>query len=236
LGKAEAGQVSIRGRDRSRQTPIKRGIPAASTSPASPSSALEPLTQPTSEEWNETFTGAVSIAALGRTAVNWKLNTRNENVRPPLPGSQYFESQEDALVAACKLMATQLHTKVLYIDGPSGERIEYAHIEAWCEKRAARPPRGDPPPGRARVEGEGDMNKRGLLDPTPELPDDTPIEDVRFAPRIRNALHAAGLKTVGEVREASDTMLLSLQDLGQGSVAHLRETLGLPSCDGVRPR
>jgi DNA-directed RNA polymerase alpha subunit len=79
------------------------------------------------------------------------------------------------------------------------------------------------------------MNKRGLLDPTPELPDDTLIEDVRFATRIRNALHAAGLKTVGEVREASDATLLSLQDLGQGSVAHLRETLGLPSTDGVRP-
>jgi hypothetical protein len=43
------------------------------------------------------------------------------------------------------------------------------------------------------------------------------------------------LKTVGEVREASDATLLSLQDLGQGSVAHLRETLGLPSTDGVRP-
>jgi DNA-directed RNA polymerase alpha subunit len=79
------------------------------------------------------------------------------------------------------------------------------------------------------------MNKRGLLDPMPELSDDTLIEDVRFATRIRNALHAAGLKTVGEVREASDATLLSLQDLGQGSVAHLRETLGLPSCDGVRP-
>jgi DNA-directed RNA polymerase alpha subunit len=79
------------------------------------------------------------------------------------------------------------------------------------------------------------MNKRGLLDPTPELPDDTLIGDVRFAMRIRNALNAAGLKTVGEVREASDATLLSLQDLGQGSVAHLRETLGLPSCDGVRP-
>jgi hypothetical protein len=46
---------------------------------------------------------------------------------------------------------------------------------------------------------------------------------------------AAGLRTVGEVREASDEMLLSLPDLGQGSVEHLRKTLGLPSCDGVRP-
>jgi hypothetical protein len=44
-----------------------------------------------------------------------------------------------------------------------------------------------------------------------------------------------GRETVGEIRVASDAMLLSLQDLGKGSVAHLRETLGLPSTDGVRP-
>jgi hypothetical protein len=42
-------------------------------------------------------------------------------------------------------------------------------------------------------------------------------------------------KTVGEVRETSDEILLSFPDLGEGSVAHLRETLDLPSCDGVRP-
>jgi DNA-directed RNA polymerase alpha subunit len=72
--------------------------------------------------------------------------------------------------------------------------------------------------------------------PAPELPDDTPIENVRFSTRIRNALEAAGLKTVGEVRETPDATLLTFQDLGPGSVAHLRETLGLPSCDGVRPR
>jgi DNA-directed RNA polymerase alpha subunit len=75
-----------------------------------------------------------------------------------------------------------------------------------------------------------------FLYPTPELPDDTLIEDDRFSTRIRNALNAAGLKTVGEVREASDATLLSLQEFGQGSVAHLRETLGPPSSDGVRPR
>jgi DNA-directed RNA polymerase alpha subunit len=74
-----------------------------------------------------------------------------------------------------------------------------------------------------------------MLDPTPELPDDTPINDVEFPARIRNVLSAAGLETVGEVREASDEMLLSFQDLGKASVAHLRETLSLPSCDGVRP-
>ncbi len=74
-----------------------------------------------------------------------------------------------------------------------------------------------------------------MLDPTPELPDDTLISDVDFPPRIRNLLAAAGLQTVGEVRETSDGALLSFPDLGKGSVAHLRETLGLPSTDGVRP-
>jgi DNA-directed RNA polymerase alpha subunit len=74
-----------------------------------------------------------------------------------------------------------------------------------------------------------------MLYPAPELPDDTRIENVRFSTRIRNALNAAGLKTIGEIREASDATLLSLQNCGQSSVAHLRETLGLPSTDGVRP-
>jgi DNA-directed RNA polymerase alpha subunit len=50
--------------------------------------------------------------------------------------------------------------------------------------------------------------------------------------RIRVALETAGIKTVGEVRKASDEMLLSLQDVGKASVAHLRETLGLPSTEG----
>jgi DNA-directed RNA polymerase alpha subunit len=74
-----------------------------------------------------------------------------------------------------------------------------------------------------------------MLYPAPELPDDTTLENVRFSTRIRNAITAAGWKTVGEVREVSDATLLSLPDVGPGSVAHLRETLGLPSTDGVRP-
>jgi len=73
------------------------------------------------------------------------------------------------------------------------------------------------------------------LEPTPELPDDTPVREVRFPTRIKNALFAAGLKTIGEVRETSDNALLALPDFGKTSVAQLRETLGLPSCDGVRP-
>jgi DNA-directed RNA polymerase alpha subunit len=79
------------------------------------------------------------------------------------------------------------------------------------------------------------MSERHLVDPTPELPDDTLIEDVRFSTRIRNVLAAASLMTVGEVRETADETLLSFQDLGPGSVARLRETLGLPSTDRVQP-
>ena len=75
-----------------------------------------------------------------------------------------------------------------------------------------------------------------LLDPTPELPDDTPIERVRFAPRIQNVLRSEGLKTVGEVRQESDDTLLSFQGFGPKSLAVLREGLGLPSAYGVRPR
>jgi DNA-directed RNA polymerase alpha subunit len=74
-----------------------------------------------------------------------------------------------------------------------------------------------------------------FLHPTPELRDDTPIENVHFSARIRNALQTAGINTVGEVRETTDETLLSLQDLGKGSVVHLRETLELPSNGGVRP-
>ena len=80
------------------------------------------------------------------------------------------------------------------------------------------------------------MSERHLVDPTPELPDETPIDRVRFPARIHNVLSAAGLNTVGEVRETADETLLSFQDLGPGSIKHLRETLGLPSCGGVRPR
>jgi DNA-directed RNA polymerase alpha subunit len=53
-----------------------------------------------------------------------------------------------------------------------------------------------------------------MLDPRLELPDDTPIENIRLPSRIRNVLAAAGLKTVGEVRETTDATLLSFQDLG----------------------
>ncbi|MBR1156273.1 hypothetical protein JQ575_37530 [Bradyrhizobium sp. JYMT SZCCT0428] len=58
------------------------------------------------------------------------------------------------------------------------------------------------------------------------------MDRVRFPTRIRNALNAAGLKTIGEIREASDRTLLSFQDLGRGSLAYLRKTLDLSSSRG----
>ena len=46
-----------------------------------------------------------------------------------------------------------------------------------------------------------------LIYPTPETPDDTRIEDIRFPTRVRNALAEIGLKTVDEIRESSDVGL-----------------------------
>jgi Bacterial RNA polymerase, alpha chain C terminal domain len=59
------------------------------------------------------------------------------------------------------------------------------------------------------------------LVPTPELPDDTPIREVSFPPRIKDALSAAGIKTVGEVRETADETLVGLPDIGRASVTFL---------------
>src|ERR1700758_4978129 len=64
------------------------------------------------------------------------------------------------------------------------------------------------------------------LDPTPELPDNMPIREVRFPTQIKDALRAAGLKTVGQVRTISDEALFALPDFGTASVTHLRHTLG----------
>ena len=65
-----------------------------------------------------------------------------------------------------------------------------------------------------------------VLYPALGLPDETPIANVGFSTRVTKALTAAGVKTVGEVREASDATLLSFPNLGAGSIARLRETLG----------
>src|SRR6266567_2607798 len=73
-----------------------------------------------------------------------------------------------------------------------------------------------------------------LVIPTPQLPDDTPIDKLRLTTRMREALRAEGLKTVGEIREKSDQQLLTIRDLGSGSIAHLRASLGMESVRVVR--
>jgi hypothetical protein len=92
---------------------------------------------------------------------------------------------------------------------------------------------------RERLRGERLRREEAagpMLHPASELPDDTFVENVRFATRIRNALNVGGMKTIGEVREASDAALLSLPDFGSSSLSYLREAFGLPSTDGVRPK
>jgi hypothetical protein len=65
-----------------------------------------------------------------------------------------------------------------------------------------------------------------MIDPSPELPDDMSIANVELPPKVQQALIAAGLRTVGDVREAPDTKILEIQDLGESSLAVLRKTLG----------
>ena len=128
------------------------------------------------------------------------------------------KSTDPGLSAAERKTLRNREAREAIADHEEAQRALHGNLERLREERLAREAAAGP-----------------MLDPALELPDDTPIENVRFSTRVRNALTTAGLKTVGEIREASDAMLLSLQDLGKGSVAHLRETLGLPSTDGVRP-
>ena len=128
------------------------------------------------------------------------------------------KSTDPGLSAAERKDLRSREAKEALADHEEAQRALQGNLERLREERLAREAAAGP-----------------MLYPAPELPDDTPIENVRFSTRIRNAVIAAGWKTVGEIREASDATLLGLPDLGKGSVAHLRETLGLPSTDGVRP-
>ena len=64
------------------------------------------------------------------------------------------------------------------------------------------------------------------INPTPDLPNDTLISDLKLPTRIKNALKRNGLKTAGEIRETSDRNLLSFQDMGGRSLKFLRLVLG----------
>jgi DNA-directed RNA polymerase alpha subunit len=107
---------------------------------------------------------------------------------------------------------------------------------AECGRRKRRSPTTKKPgqhsmkigSAAAKNAGVREATEGPILAPTPELPDDTPIERVLFSTRIQNVLRAADLKTVGEVREISDKTLISLPDFGRGSLSDLRKKLGLP--------
>ena len=68
--------------------------------------------------------------------------------------------------------------------------------------------------------------QRLMLDPSPDLPDDTVLQNVNLPIRVRNALLAGGLRTVGEVRETSSSDLLTFQNVGLRTIAVIRELLG----------
>ena len=67
------------------------------------------------------------------------------------------------------------------------------------------------------------MGDRTMLEPTPELPDDTLISGVEFPARIRTVLAIAGLETVDEVRE---TLGLPSRPLGQRVASSCRSARG----------
>jgi DNA-directed RNA polymerase alpha subunit len=65
-----------------------------------------------------------------------------------------------------------------------------------------------------------------MLRAAPTLPDATPLEKLKLTARIKQVLHAAGIKTIGEIRAKSDRELRSFPKLGPGAVKALREALG----------
>jgi hypothetical protein len=70
-----------------------------------------------------------------------------------------------------------------------------------------------------------------MFDPVPNLPDDTPIETVRFSTIVRNGLLLAGFKTIGEIRATADSDLRRTRRFGPGRLAYLRRTLGVKSAN-----
>ena len=78
------------------------------------------------------------------------------------------------------------------------------------------------------------MTDEDLVDPMPELPDNTPIDRIRFPARIQNGLAAAGLKTIGEVREAIKSPSPDLARLRQMTSDLQQIAYGLTSAPRTR--
>ena len=176
---------------------------------------------------------AIRLAVASKAASNFSRAVRSASDRAPSPTHQFHHPQR-TLLAKC--------TRVLKKEaaGPDAQQ----HLEQHLSRSSLTiigASRGLE--GRKTVKLElpravssfwtgEDVNwpKRKMilafLYPTPDLPDDTPLEHVRFSTRIRNALEAGGLRTVGQVRAATNVELLNFQDLDPGSVRHLREVLG----------
>jgi DNA-directed RNA polymerase alpha subunit len=133
--------------------------------------------------------------------------------------SDHKKSTDPGLSAAERKTLRGHEAQQAITDHESAQKAFHENRERLREERLAREAAGGP-----------------MVAPSPELPDDTLIEYVIFSTRIRNALNVAGMKTIGDVREASDAALLSLPDFGSGSLSYLREALGLLSTDGVRPK
>jgi hypothetical protein len=60
----------------------------------------------------------------------------------------------------------------------------------------------------------------------PGLPSDARLDDLDMPERIRQPLLRAGLKTVGDVRSATDDELYQILTLGLNAVPYLRLNLG----------
>jgi DNA-directed RNA polymerase alpha subunit len=130
--------------------------------------------------------------------------------KKPNPGSSQAERKAFRDLDAREAMAEHDRTQAAFNDNRERLRAERLARES-----------ADPAGGR-------------LVVPTPQLPDDTPIDTLRLTTRMREALRAEGLKTVGEIREKSDRQLLTIRDLGNGSIAQLRASLGVASVRAVR--
>ena len=74
--------------------------------------------------------------------VMWKLFTRNESLGPDIRQEPHqYPSKNDALQQAWELIygpTRRPYTKVLYIEGSGGERVEYDEIDTWCKHRSTK--------------------------------------------------------------------------------------------------
>ena len=73
----------------------------------------------------------------------WKLFTRNESLGPDMERQEphQYASKNDALQQAWELMygpTRRPYTKVLYIEGSGGERVECDEIDTWCKQRSTK--------------------------------------------------------------------------------------------------